>query len=337
MIHPPPSRGRRAALARLTASLTASLAAPLVARPAAAQPAAWPSRPIRYVVPFPPGGPTDVISRPLVERMRDALGQPVVIENVGGANAAIGTARIARASPDGYTIGLGNTGAMTINPSLYPDLPYDPARDFTPISLITEYDNVLLVPASLPVRTLDDVVALSRSRPGGLAYGSAGSGSSNHLSMELLARAFDMRVEHVPYRGTAPALLDLAAGRIALLFDLVATAAPLIAGGQVRAVATTGRARHPLLPDVPAIAETRADFTVIGWMAVFGPRGLPDAVRDRLNAAVVEALTDPGLIERLRGLGYARRSSTPGELAARVERDGESWGAVIRAAGIRPG
>jgi tripartite-type tricarboxylate transporter receptor subunit TctC len=303
---------------------------------AEAQIESYPNRPIRYVVPFPPGGPTDVISRPLTEAMRNALGQAVVIENIGGAAAAIGVTRIARSPPDGYTIGLGNTGAMTINPSLYPDLQYNPLRDFTPISLITEYDNVLVVPASLSVRTLDDVIQLARSKSEGLDYGSAGTGSSNHLSMELMARAFGLKLNHVPYRGTSQALLDLAAGRISLLFDLVSTAAPLIASGQLRAIATTGRQRHPLLPDVPAFAETKPDFTVVGWMAVFGPAGLPDAVRDRLNASIVQALAQPAMIERLRGLGYAQRSSTPSELAARVAQDSAMWGSLIRNANIKP-
>lgn len=312
-----------------------ALGAAAALAPRAMAQGAWPDRPIRYIVPFPPGGPTDVISRQLAEGMREELGQTVVIENIGGANAAIGLGRIARAAPDGYTIGLGNTGAMTINPSLYPDLAYDPSKDFTPLSLITEYDNVLLVPASLPVHTLDELVALAKSRPEGLAYGSAGTGSSNHLSAVLLGRAFGMHLEHVPYRGTAPALADLAAGRISMLFDLVATAAPLVAGGQIRAIATTGRQRHPLMPNVPAIAETHPDFTVIGWMGVFGPKGIPDPIRDRLNMAIVKTLAKPAVVERLQQLGYSQRSSTPEALGRQVTQDTALWASVIRKENIK--
>jgi tripartite-type tricarboxylate transporter receptor subunit TctC len=320
-----PGRRLALALAALAFSATGALA----------QGASWPTRPIRYIVPFPPGGATDVISRPVAEAMREELGQPVIIENIGGAGGSIGVARIARAAPDGYTIGLGNTGAMTVNPSLSADTGYDPLHDFTPISLLTEYDNLLLVPAASPVQNLRELVALSHARPGGIAYASAGIGSSNHLSSEMLRSTTGAVMDHVPYRGSAQALLDLTAGRVAFMFDVFSTAIPTVRGGQTRVIATTGRARHPLLPEVPTIAETYPGFETVGWMAVFAPRGVPVAIRDRLNAAVLHALGRPELAARLAELGYAQRSSTPDELGARVARDLALWGGVIRAANIK--
>ena len=326
---------RRTSLRRLLCALpfVVLATAPL---PAAAQgeAAAWPSRPIRYIVPFPPGGPTDVISRQIAEAMREDLGQPVVIENVGGANGSLGEGRITRAAPDGYTIGLGNTGTHTINPSLYPDLPYDAVAGFTPISLITEYANILLVNADLPVRDLKELLALSRARP--LNYASAGIGSSNHLSTELLRSRTGLAAEHIPYKGSAAALLDLTSGRVAMMFDVLSTALPAIDGKKARAIATSGAQRHPLLPDVPAIGETVPGFEFKGWMAVFGPAGLPQPIRDRLNQSIARALKLPAVAARLTQQGYEPRSSTPAELAQRIEADGRLWGDVIRNAGIRP-
>ncbi|WP_426958350.1 Bug family tripartite tricarboxylate transporter substrate binding protein [Muricoccus radiodurans] len=314
--------------------LLAVVAAAAMPLPALAQ-APWPNRPIRYIVPFPPGGATDVISRPVLEAMREELGQPIVIENVGGAGGSLGVARLARSAPDGYTIGLGNTGAMTVNPSLSNDTGYDPLRDFTPISLLTEYENVLLVPAASPVRTLRDLVDLAKSRPQGVSYASAGIGSSNHLTSEMLRSATGVTMDHIPYRGSAQALLDLVGGRVDFMFDVPSTALPTIRGGQTRAIGTSGRVRHPLLPEVPTIGETDPGFETVGWMAVFAPKGLPDPIRDRLSAAFGRVLAKPELAARLQELGYAQRSSTPAELASRVERDLATWGGVIRAANIR--
>lgn len=311
----------------------AALAAGLPA--AASAQAEWPTRPIRYIVPFPPGGATDVISRPILEIVRQELGQPVVVENISGAGGSIGVARIARAAPDGYTIGLANTGTMTVNPSLGTDVGYDPLRDFTPISVLTEYDNILLVHAASPVRSLRDLQDRARATPNGVTYASAGIGSSNHLSSELLGSTTGVRWLHVPYRGSAAALADLLGGRVDFMFDVASTAMPTLRGGQTRAIATTGRVRHPLLPEVPTIGETQPGFEIVGWMGVFGPRGVPDAIRDKLNAAFVKALARPELAARLQELGYAQRSSTPQELSQRVAADVALWGGVIRAANIR--
>ena len=295
----------------------------------------WPTRPIRYIVPFPPGGATDVISRPILELVREELGQPVVVENISGAGGSVGVARIARAAPDGYTIGLGNTGAMTVNPALSADVGYNPLTDFTPISMLTEYDNILLVPVSSPVRSLRDLLDRARATPNGVTYASAGIGSSNHLSSELLGRTAGVQWLHVPYRGSAQALADLLGSRVDFMFDVASTAMPTVRGGQTRAIATTGRARHALLPDVPTVGESLSGFEIVGWMGVFAPRGLPDAIRDRLNAAFVKALSRPQLVARLQELGYAQRSSTPQQLAERVASDAALWGGVIRSANIR--
>ncbi len=324
---PRPTTRRRGLL---LAALAAALPATAVAQ------ANWPTRPIRYIVPFPPGGATDVISRPILEVVREELGQPVIVENIGGAGGSLGVARIARAAPDGYTIGLGNTGAMTVNPSLSAETGYDPLKDFTPISLLTEYDNILLVPAASPVRTLQQLIDRARAAPNSVSYASAGIGSSNHLSSELLGSTARVNFLHVPYRGSAQALADLMGSRVDFMFDVASTAMPTVRGGQTRAIATTGRARHALLPDIPTIGETYPGFETVGWMAVFAPRGLPDAIRDRLNAAFVKALSRPDLAARLQELGYAQRSSTPSALAERVAADHALWGRVIRAANIKP-
>jgi len=323
-----PRRGARRWLLA-AAALTAFLPGTVLAQPA------WPTRPIRYIVPFPPGGATDVISRPILEIVREELGQPVVVENISGAGGSVGVARLARAAADGYTIGLANTGTMTVNPAMSTDAGYDPLTDFTPISMLTEYDNILLVPASSPVRSLRDLLDRARATPNGVTYASAGIGSSNHLSSELLGRSMGVQWLHVPYRGSAQALADLLGSRVDFMFDVASTAMPTLRGGQTRAIATTGRSRHPLLPEVPTIGESEAGFEIVGWMGVFAPRGLPDAIRDRLNAAFVKALSRPELIQRLGELGYAQRSSSPQELTQRVASDVALWGGVVRAANIR--
>ena len=295
----------------------------------------WPNAPLRYIVPFPPGGSTDIISRQLGERLRERLGQPVVIENIGGAGSAIGVSRVAKATPDGYTIGLGNTASHTIIPFLSSTSPYDPVADFSPISIINEYVNVLVVHPKIPVSNVRELVALNKSRVGGLTYASSGNGASNHLSAELLARVAYVRMTHVPYKGGPLALVDVRTGQVDYMFDTIIGSMAMIKSGSLRALATTGRTRDPYLPKVPAVAEFYPGYEVAGFMAVFGPAGMPKAVIDRLNSELATIIRSPEMTERLTQLYFNARTSTPDELSQRVRKDGAHWKALIASAGIK--
>lgn len=295
----------------------------------------WPTAPLRYIVPFPPGGSTDIISRHLGEKLRERLGQPVVIENIGGAGSAIGVGRMAKAAPDGYTIGLGNTASHTIIPFLSSTPPYDPNADFSPVSLINEYVNVLVIHPGIPARNVRELMALNKMRAGGLTYASSGNGASNHLSAELLARVANVRMTHVPYKGGPLALVDVRAGQVDYMFDTIIGSMAMIRSGSLRALATTGRARDPYLPDVPAVAEFYPGYEVAGFMAVFGPAGIPRAVVDRLNREIAAIIRSPEMTERLTQQYFNARTSTPDELAQRVRKDGAHWKALIASAGIK--
>ena len=297
---------------------------------------AWPAKPIKYIVPFPPAGATDLISRPVAEKLRERLGQPVVIENIGGAGGSIGVGRLAQAPADGYVIGLGNSATHTITPNLLAKLPYDPANDFTPISLLTEYVNVLVVTSRLPAQDIKQFLQLARTKPAGLSYGSAGPGSSNHLTSEVLATQAGVTFTHVPYKGNGPALSDLAAGHVDWMFATIAEVRPLVQAGKIRALGISGRERDPLLPDVAPLRETLPNFEVVGFMGLFAPARLPPSIVARLNSEVRAILASPEMVERFTLQGMKARSSTPEELAARVTRDLALWKSVIAAAGIKP-
>ena len=295
---------------------------------------AWPSKPISYIVPFPPGGSTDVVSRIVAERLRERLGQPVVIENVGGAGATIGVTRIAKAAPDGYTIGLGNSASHTINMHMTKNRPYDPVTDFAPVSIVNEYLNGLMAHPKLGVRTLPELIALAKSRAKPMTYGSSGIGASNHLSGELLSRMAGIALIHVPYKGGNPGLADLQGGHIDLLFLPVETVAPFVKEGSLRGLGTTGVKRSPLLPDVPAIGEFIPGYEVTGFMAVFAPARTPAAIVGRLNSEIVSFMRSSEAQDTLGKRGFIPVSSTPAELAERVKADNVRWKAVIEAAGI---
>lgn len=295
----------------------------------------WPAQPLKYIVPFPPGGATDLMSRPLVEKLQQRLGQPVVVENIGGAGGAIGVTRLSQAKADGYVIGLGNSGTHTITPSLVAKPPYDPVADFTPISLINEYVNILVVNPNLPAKDMKEFLALARSKAGGLSYGSAGIGSSNHLTAEVLAADTGLKFTHVAYKGNGPALNDVMAGHIDWMFGTVSEVLPFVQAGKVRALGTSGRTRDPLLPDVPPVADTVPGFEVVGFMAIFGPARMPPAAVQRLNSEINAILSSPEIVQRYAAAGMKATPSTPQELAARVQRDHAMWKRVIDAAGIK--
>jgi tripartite-type tricarboxylate transporter receptor subunit TctC len=317
--------------------LAATLAAP-VAAVARAQGGWAPQRPIRFVVPFPAGGGTDVVARVLGERLAEALGQPVAVENRTGAGGNIGVEAVVRSAPDGHTLLMGTMGTLTINPHLYPGLAFDPLRDLAPVSMAFATDHVLIVHPSVPARTAQEFVALARAQPGRLSYGSAGAGSSTHTVAELFRMVAGIEVQHVPYRGSAPALNDTVAGNVQFMLDQAASAIPMVAAGRVRALAVTGPRRHRLLPEVPTVAEVGlAAAEATSWGAVMAPAGTPDAVVARLNAVVREALAVPAVQERLAAAGADAVSSTPAELAAAMRSETEKWGRVVREARITVG
>lgn len=295
----------------------------------------WPSQPIKYIVPFPPGGATDIISRPLADKLRERLGQAVVIENIAGAGASIGVGRLKQAKADGYTIGLGNSASQTITPHLLAKVPYDPLTDFTPISMLTEYANVLVVSTQSPARDMKEFLALAKSKSTGLSYGSAGNGSSNHLSSALLAQSTGLKFTHVPYKGSSAAMTDLMGGQVDWMFATISEVKPFVLAGKMRALGISSKTRDALLPDVPPIADTVPGYEVVGFMGLFAPAKLPPAVTARLNSEVNAILKSPDMVERFAAQGMRARTSTPDELAARVKRDYATWKSLVTAAGIK--
>ena len=314
------------------ALLATALAAPATAR---AQGAWSPTRPIRFVLPFPAGGATDVVARVLAERLQEALGQPVVVENRTGAGGNIGVENVVRSPADGTTLLMGTTGTLTVNPHLYASLGFDPLRDLAPISMAFTTDHVLIVNPQVAAQTGQEFLALVRARPGALSYGSAGSGSSTHTVPELFKLAARVDIAHVPYRGSAPALNDLVAGTVQVMLDQIPSAIGQIQAGRVRALAVTGARRSPLLPDVPTLAEIGLpDAQATSWGAVMAPGGTPAPIVLRVNAAIREALAQPAVRERLAAAGADGVSSTPEELAALLRAESTKWARVVREARI---
>lgn len=320
----------------LRKTFLAALAATAVGLPALAAAADYPRQPVTLVVPFPAGGPTDGMARLLAQKLGERLGQQVVIDNRGGAGGGIAAEYVAAAAPNGYTLFFGTTGTMAINPSLYAKLRYDPVRDFAPISLMATTMNVLVTRPDLGARTQKELIALAKSQPGKLAYGSAGNGSSNHLSGELLKSMAGIDIVHAPYRGSAPALLDLMGGRIDFMFDTVAQQTQNIAAGKVRAVAVTGPQRSPLLPEVPTVDEAGLKgFDVTIWFGVLAPAATPAPIVERLNREVVAVMGTDEMRRRMQTDGALARTTTPAEFAALIRDDTAKWAPVIKASGAR--
>ena len=311
------------------------LLAPLLAM---AQP--YPNKPLRWIVPFPPGGSTDGFSRPLAAKLSELLGQPVLVENVGGAGASIGSDRIAKAAPDGYTIGLATTGSHAINPHIYgKKLPHDTVKDFTHITLAVTYVNVLVVNPNVPAKTVAELVAYAKANPGKVSFGSAGNGSSNHLSGELLKVLTKAPMEHIPYKGSGPAMTDLIAGNITCMFDVLITSMPQMRAGRVRALAVTSAKRSPYVPEVPSMDEAGvAGYNEAGsdlWFGIVGPAGMPKAIVQKLNQKLIEALRAPDMRERIRLQAFDLWTSTPEEFTRVLRADHAKWGKIVSAAGAR--
>ncbi len=302
---------------------------------AASAHAAWPERPITMVVPFPPGGPTDLVARVLAKQLTDQLGQTVVVENKGGANGNIGMQYAAAAKPDGYTV-LYNTSSIALSPNMYRSLAFDPVKDCAPVSSTAVIPLVLLVHPSVPAPDTRTFVQYAREHPGKLSYGSAGAGNVTHLGALLLLRSLEIDAVHVPYRGSAPAMTDLVGGQVQLMTNTLNDSLGFIREGKLRALAVTSGARSEQLPDVPTVAETVAPgFEMGAWQGVVVPAGTPAPVIDKLNAEIRRALQSPEMTRQLKAQGAQALGSTPQEYAAYIKSEIARWGEVVKAANVK--
>lgn len=323
---------------RMASALTAVslwLGAGLVS--AAVAVGAYPDRPVKLIVPFPAGGATDLMARSLAQGLGEKLGQTVVVENRGGAGGAIGAEAVAGAAPDGYTLLYSTMGVLTINPSLYPKLRYDPQRSFAPVSLTNLTSNLLVVNPALKVDSVAALAELARQRPGELTFSSSGNGTTSHLAGEMFKTAAHADIRHIPYKGTSGAINDFLAGRISMMIDTSSNFIEQVKQGKVRALAVTSRQRLAALPDVPSMSETPGfeDYEVSLWSGVLAPAGTPRPVIDRLNADIQAVMTSPQMVERMAGYGIQTTHSTPEAFAERIRVDTAKWARIIEQSGAR--
>jgi tripartite-type tricarboxylate transporter receptor subunit TctC len=297
---------------------------------------AYPTRPITLVVPFPAGGSTDLVARVIAEKMTVELGQQIVIDNRGGAGGNIGSAAVAKADPDGYTILMGTVATHALNPALYKKMPYDAVTDFAPISLLVRVPNVLVVNPELPVNSVAELIALLKANPGKYSYASSGNGTPLHLSGELFKTMAGVDMEHIPYKGAGPALTDLLGGHVQIMFDNLPSSTGYIKEGRLRGLAVTTAERAASMPDLPTIAESGVPgYETYTWNALFAPAGTPPAVVERLNAAAVAAVTDAEVQTKLQGFGATVVGSTPDELAQHVQSELAKWAPIVAASGAQ--
>jgi tripartite-type tricarboxylate transporter receptor subunit TctC len=322
---------RQSAAALVAAALAAALAG---AHPATAQD--YPTRPVTLIVPYTPGGGNDAMARVVADKMSIVLGQQIVIENRGGAGGSIATRQVARAAPDGYTLGLGGTGTLAIDPTLYPNVGYDPRKDFAPVGLIATSALIVLVNPAVPAKTLKEFIALAKAEPGKINFASAGSGSGIHLGTELLAYMAGIKMTHIPYKGSAPALTDLIGGHVALYFSSLPPAGGLVREGKVRALAVTGPTRSKVFPDIPTVAEAALPgFEAVLHYGIVAPAGTPRPVIDKLNAAMRTALASPDVQARIDTDGAEPMASTPEQYAADIDREETKWSEIVRRSGAK--
>lgn len=317
-----------------TRRLLLGLAAGTALGSTAAAQGEWPVRAIRMVSPFPPGGAADLLARALAEELTPVLRQSVVVENRTGAGGSVGTEAVVRAPADGYTMVMGSTGPLAINPALQ-RLSYDPERDLVPIAPVAAVASVLVVHPSVNARTLAELLALARAEPGRLNYGSSGIGSAQHLFAELVKQQANVDITHVPYRGTGPAMVDTVGGRLTMMFDTTPTALPHIRDGRVRPIAVTSARRDPALPDVPTIGETLPGYEALGWYGILGPAGTPAPVIERMNREINALLGRAEFRAKLAAQGVEPMTGSPADFAALIARDRARWAEVIRRGNIR--
>ncbi|MBI3043337.1 MAG: tripartite tricarboxylate transporter substrate binding protein [Betaproteobacteria bacterium] len=296
----------------------------------------YPTKPIRFVVPFAPGGATDILARMVARRLTDTLGQQVIVDNRGGAAGRIGTEIVARAIPDGYTIAIGHVGTLAMNPTLFTNLSYDPLKDLTPISLIAMMPNALVVSKSLPVTSVKDLIAMARAKPNTILYGSGGNGSSNHLGIVYLELLAKIKLTHVSYKGGGPAIVDLIAGNISVMMPGLLPVAPHIKSGRIRLIAVSTRARLPIFPEVPTIAESGVSgYEYSNWMGVVGPAKIPPAIVRKLNEHLAEATAHPEFKTRLAVEGGDATNSSSAQFRTHIKEEIARWAPVVKASGPR--
>ncbi|HEV7822538.1 MAG TPA: tripartite tricarboxylate transporter substrate binding protein [Burkholderiales bacterium] len=296
---------------------------------------AYPSRPIRIIVPFAAGGPTDIVARTVGQQLTIALAQPVVIDNRPGAGGVVGADLAAKSAPDGYTLLLCSTGAMAINPALLPKMPYDALRDLSPITLVVTIPYLLLVNPAFSAQSVKDVLTLGRAKPGQLNYGSAGTGTTSHLAMELFRSMAGIQVTHVPYKGSALAATDLVGGQLQLLFDAPPSSLPFVRSGKLRAIGISTLKRTPLLPEMPTISEAGVPgYEVLTWSGICAPSGTPNPVIARLNQAIVQGVTTPETRERFAALGADVVANSADQYGRFIRAELAKWARVIREAGV---
>lgn len=325
---------RLARATRVTRNLAATAALALLSASAWAQQASFPAKAVKLVVPYAPGGSADIAARMVVDEWSKALGGSLFIENKGGAGGNIGVDMVAKAVPDGYTIGL-QTVSLAINPALTPKMPYDTLKDLAPIGLVASSQHVLVVNNALPAKTIKELVALLKAQPGKYSYGSAGAGSTFHMSAELFKAVAGVPAVHIPYRGGGPALIDTMSGQVALSFPVLSAAQPHVQSGKLRALGVTGAKRSALMPDVPTIAEAGVpQYQFETWFIVFAPAGTPKPIIDKLNMSLNQALATPALKERMTKDGFDPTPSTPDQARARLEAEMPQWAKLIKERGI---
>jgi tripartite-type tricarboxylate transporter receptor subunit TctC len=314
--------------------LFAAAALSLAALSAAAQP--YPAKPVRLIVPFPPGGPADIVARLLAQKLTDVLGQPVVVDNRAGATGTIGAGIVAKSAPDGYTLLLGTSNELAMSPGLYAKLPYDPTRDFAPLSNVINFPNILVVHPTLPAKTVPQLAALARAQPGQLSFATSGIGSTNHLTGVVFQALEKIRINFVPYKGAGPAVTDLMGGHVDTMFATMPSVVPYVKSGKLRALVVTDDKRWAALPEVPSAKQAGvAGLMVMTWNGALAPAGLSEAVVARLNADIGAVANSPDMKDRMRAQAAEIGTTSPNEFAAMIRNDFAKWSKVIKEAGLR--
>ena len=304
---------------------------------AQAQGQTYPSKPIKFVVPYVAGGAADITARVIAQKMSENMGQPIIVENKAGANGAIGTDAVAKAAPDGYTLLLVASAPIVVNLPLYKKLPYDPVKELEPVSHVTNYFYVLVARQDSPYKTLQDIIAAAKAKPGEMAYGSTGIGGGNHLAAELFALTTGTKLNHIPYKGSAAALTDLVGGTLPIMFDTVITSVPYVADGRLRAFGVSSNKRSSAMPNVPTLEELGLKgYNLTQWQGLMAPKGTPKDIIDKLNTEVNKALKSPDVIERLDKGGNEIVGTTPEAFATLIKADLELYTKLINDAGIKP-
>lgn len=315
----------------------ALMALPLASAAAWAQTSpAYPAKPIRLIVPFTAGGPTDILARVIGQKLNETFGPQVIVDNRPGANGNIGTELVAKSLPDGYTLLLASAGILTVNPSLRSRLPFDVTRDLAPVTLTTSITNVLVVHPALPVKSVQDFIRLARSRPGQLSYASAGTGSASHLAMELFKSTARVDILHVPYKGATPGITDLMGGHVQVMLIGLPGALPPVSAGRLKALAVSSLRRSPAVPELPTIAESGLPgFEVINWLGVLAPAGTPRDIITKLNQEIVKGLQQPDTKAKLVSQGFETMGGTPEQFAAYMKSETAKWAKVVKATGAK--